>query len=192
MTRERRVGGPEPPYPPWMIDNLVTRLHARAIISHLGVHPGMRVLDVGAGPGRLSIPLARHVGQVGEVVAVEISPKMIQRLERRVGKAGISNIRTVLGAAGTGVDAGRDFDLAILASVLGEIYPAHRDAALAEINVALRAGGILAVIEAKPDPDFQRPETVRTLAERAGFQLKSSRRLWTGFISRFVKADPLA
>ena len=172
-----------------MIDNPVTRLHARAIIKRLEIRPGMRVLDVGTGPGRLAIPLARYVGHSGEVVAVDISPRMIQRLERRADKAGITNIRTVVGGAGTGVDWGGDFDLAILASVLGEIDPARRDAALSEINGALKPGGALAVVEAKPDPDFQRPAAVRAAAEKAGFELKRSQRLWTGFMSQFVKAD---
>lgn len=191
MPRQRRVGGPEPPYPPWVIDNIVTRFHARAILKRLDVRSGMRVLDLGAGPGRLTIPLARLVGRSGEVVAVDISPKMIERLERRASKAGIDNIRTIVGGAGTGVDAGSDFDLAIAASVLGEIDAVHRGAAFAEVNASLKPGAVLAVVEAKPDPDFQRPETVLTLAEKAGFQVEDSQPLWMGFIMRFVRPHNL-
>jgi len=54
-----------------------------------GLRPGMRLLDVAAGSGALSIPAARAGA---EVVATDISPAMVERLETRAREEGLSNL----------------------------------------------------------------------------------------------------
>jgi 2-polyprenyl-3-methyl-5-hydroxy-6-metoxy-1,4-benzoquinol methylase len=49
-----------------------------------------RALDFGCGVGRLTIPLARRAGQV---VAVDVSPAMIERAQRHVHDAGLTNVQ---------------------------------------------------------------------------------------------------
>src|SRR2546423_15573858 len=44
---------------------------AAYLLPHL--RAGMRLLDVGCGPGTLTVDLARRVGSTGEVVGVELS-----------------------------------------------------------------------------------------------------------------------
>jgi len=53
------------------------------------VHDGMTVLEPGPGMGFFTIELARRVGKSGRVVAVEIQPRMIAGLKRRIAKAGL-------------------------------------------------------------------------------------------------------
>lgn len=52
------------------------------------------LVDVGAGAGRYALPLAAHVR---EVVAVEPSAGMLERLEARARTDGVDNVRTVQG-----------------------------------------------------------------------------------------------
>src|SRR6516164_4706360 len=52
------------------------------------VTPGMTVLEPGPGMGFFTLPLARRVGS-GRVIAVDIQPKMLDRLRRRAIKAGL-------------------------------------------------------------------------------------------------------
>ena len=53
------------------------------------IREGMTVLEPGPGMGFFTIPLARLVGLNGRVVAVDVQPKMIRKLKRRVVKAGL-------------------------------------------------------------------------------------------------------
>ena len=56
------------------------------------IEPGDSVLDVGAGSGRYSIPIA---AKAREVTAVEPSPGMGETLQAEAGKRQVSNIRLV-------------------------------------------------------------------------------------------------
>src|SRR5271157_3888147 len=49
----------------------------------------MTVLEPGPGMGYFTLELARLVGSSGRVVAVDVQPKMIDRLKRRSAKAGL-------------------------------------------------------------------------------------------------------
>jgi ubiquinone/menaquinone biosynthesis C-methylase UbiE len=53
------------------------------------VHPGMTVLEPGPGMGFFTLELLRLVGSSGRVVAVDVQPKMIERLKHRAAKAGL-------------------------------------------------------------------------------------------------------
>jgi len=53
------------------------------------VEEGMTVLEPGPGIGFFTIELARMVGARGRVVAVDVQPRMIGGLKRRVAKAGL-------------------------------------------------------------------------------------------------------
>jgi peptidoglycan-N-acetylglucosamine deacetylase len=52
-----------------------------------------RVLEIGAGTGIFTIPIARHCR---EVIAVDISPNMLGLLEKKAAGEGVINIRTIL------------------------------------------------------------------------------------------------
>ena len=51
------------------------------------VREGMRVLEPGPGMGFFTLPLAEMVGPTGRVIAVDIQPKMLDKLEQRVYEA---------------------------------------------------------------------------------------------------------
>lgn len=51
----------------------------------------MTVLEVGPGMGYFSLPLARLVGEKGKVICPDVETRMLDRLERRAAKAGVSD-----------------------------------------------------------------------------------------------------
>lgn len=64
----------------------------RLTLDRLTVTPESRVLDIGAGPGTLAIPLAPRVR---EITAVEPGVGMVAVLQERAAREGISNITCV-------------------------------------------------------------------------------------------------
>src|SRR5215472_14125874 len=146
MSTTRPDPEPFPASMAWLLDNPVSRIQAGRLLRRLPIRPGMRVLDLGCGPGRLTIPIAHRVGEDGEVLAVDLQPAMLSIVERRATGQGLRNVRTLQAAAGDG-DLGADgYDLALLATVLGEVPAGRRAAAIAQLARALRPGGALAVI----------------------------------------------
>ncbi|GAB3269607.1 class I SAM-dependent methyltransferase [Arthrobacter pigmenti] len=65
--------------------------YGQETVRRATVGPGTKFLDVAAGSGALSIPAAR-LG--ADVVAVDISPAMIDRLARRAQAEGLRNLKT--------------------------------------------------------------------------------------------------
>jgi ubiquinone/menaquinone biosynthesis C-methylase UbiE len=65
---------------------------SQARIHAMDIRPDSRVLDIGAGPGTLAIPLSRCVRYV---TAVEPSPGMVACLDENIRDGGIRNISIV-------------------------------------------------------------------------------------------------
>jgi SAM-dependent methyltransferase len=171
FLRQRRHPIPHPPRLTFLFENPLVGAFVGSgrLIERLNVAPGMRVLDAGCGPGRLTIPLARAVGPAGEVVALDGQPEMLEKLGRRLEGEGITNVRPLRAGLGEGTLRGGGFDRAVLAMVLGEVR--DRGEAVHELYAALEPGGVLSVTEIFGDPDYRRPSTVRREVESAGFRL---------------------
>lgn len=160
--------------------------HAEDLATLLDLQPGMKILDAGAGPGRLSLAFARYVGSDGLVVALDCQPAMLTQLRTRADRLGIPNVLPVLGELGADAPLPADtFDRAVLVHVLGEIR--SRQAALHELYRALKPGGMLAVVETLPDPHFLPRRGVRAIAEAVGFTLVRQRGTPLGYTMLFQK-----
>jgi ubiquinone/menaquinone biosynthesis C-methylase UbiE len=187
------------PCPVWLagfFDNTVAQNMSGTsrLIDRAGVETGMRVLDAGCGPGRLTIPLARRVGATGEIVALDVQEGMLARVRRRASKQHLTNVRTLHGALEANAAALRGerdaFDRILLVTVLGEIP--DRAGALRSLHSALKVDGILSITELIVDPDYQSRAQVRRLAEEAGFFLDRSFGSPLAFTMNFQKAPGIS
>lgn len=53
---------------------------------------GMTAMDIGAGPGFFSVPMAGMVGPKGKVIAVDLQAEMLEKLKINAQKQGVENI----------------------------------------------------------------------------------------------------
>jgi ubiquinone/menaquinone biosynthesis C-methylase UbiE len=169
----RRWTVPCPSWLSWLVelDNpFFASTRANNIVAHLDLQAGMRALDAGCGPGRLTIPMAQKVGPAGLVVALDLQAEMLGRVKLKAERADLTNIEFHSAKLGSNELQFGSFDRAVLAAVLGEIP--DRKAALREIFDALKPGGILVIAEVIADPHFQRHATVIGLASPIGFREK--------------------
>lgn len=161
------------PCPVWLAWMLAPSLGGKPLgrgraLDELTLRSGMKVADVGCGPGRLTLPIAKAVGPEGEVVALDLQQKMLDLMMRRIAKAEVKNVRAICAGAGEGKLPKNYFDRAVLSTVLGEIP--DRGRALSEIRDALKPGGYLVVAEVIGDPHYQFKKKVIELAEGAGLR----------------------
>jgi 2-polyprenyl-6-hydroxyphenyl methylase/3-demethylubiquinone-9 3-methyltransferase len=101
--------------------------------------PGERVLDAGAGLGRLALLIAP---QVRALVCLDLSRGALSVLEAQAAAAGIRNVETVQADVCGYGGAPASFDAACCVEVLGHV-PSQREraAALLRIRELLRPGG---------------------------------------------------
>lgn len=108
-----------------------------------GIEPGMRIADIGCGPGKTSKALLELVEPDGEVVGIDISPHRVQYAEEKYGRPGL---RFEHRNAIKPLDDLGEFDF-IWARFLLEY---HRDKAfdmVRNFTSILKPGGILCLID---------------------------------------------
>ena len=109
-----------------------------------GLRPGMRVLDVGCGPGDVSIIAARLVGPTGNVLGVDAAPEMIQLARARASEQGLPAVHFKQAAIGAlALDEPVD-------AVVGRLILMHLPdpaATLRNLRSFVRPGGVIAFSE---------------------------------------------
>jgi ubiquinone/menaquinone biosynthesis C-methylase UbiE len=163
---------PMPEFAANLIDNPLRRRIQppdATAIRH-GIEPGMAVLEVGPGNGTYTVAAARRVGDKGKVVAIDIEPRMIERVKRRVQAEGVTNIEArVADVYDLPFDDGT-FDVVYMIAVIGEIPDPER--AMREFHRVLSPSGTLVFSELFQDPDYPRAKTLIQKTTRAGFWLR--------------------
>ena len=163
------------PMPQWMADLIDNPFRRRiqppgeTAIRH-GIKPGMRVLEVGPGSGTYTLGAANQVGTDGNVVTVDIEPKIINRLTKRLENECISNVDArVANVYALPFDDG-SFDLIFMITVINEIPDIPR--ALSEFHRVLNNSGTLVFSELLLDPDYPLAGTLINKTQESNFRLK--------------------
>ncbi len=137
------------------------------VIGWMDIRKGMTVLELGPGAGTFTVVAARHAGPDGRVYAIDIQPEMIAKVQARVDAMGLSNVTARVASAYELPMPDASVDRLYLVTVLAEIPDKPR--ALAEFRRVLKPGGLLAVGEFLPDPDYPLRRTTKRWCETAGF-----------------------
>ncbi len=145
-------------------ENVAVRAYSKAAFASLEqlcaerglALAGARVLDFGCGTGLLTEAVARTAR---EVVAIDISPAMIEVLRGKIRERGLGNIEAVVGElAELGSEQGLgegSFDLVTCSSVCAflEDYPA----AVSLLAAKLKPGGLFVQWDWELNPEDEEP-----------------------------------
>jgi ubiquinone/menaquinone biosynthesis C-methylase UbiE len=151
------------------------------VIEALGIGPGSRVADIGAGSGLLTVHLARAVKPNGRVVATDIDGAVLDLLQSRLAAAGLAEVveRRVVAAEQPGLEAGA-YDAILLAEV--DHYFTDETAWLKEATRALRPRGRIVISNR-----IHHRQKSMAAAQRAGLKLEAeSTPVPTHFIAVFT------
>ena len=136
------------------------------------VDEGMTVLDVGCGMGFFSLGLAKLVGDKGCVIAADVQPEMLNTLEKRADKEGLSKRvrlhRSELNEVG--VTATVDF---ILAFWMVHEVP-DTDVFFRQICSCLKPKGRVLIAEPKFHVSLKRFQEIMESAQNSGLNVRET------------------
>ncbi len=147
------------------------------------LRPGMRLLDIGCGPGTITTGLARAVAP-GEVVGIDVAPEVIETARAHLAEVGLDNARFETASVYDLPYEDASFDAAHAHQVLQHL--ARPADAAREAYRVLRPGGLLGVrdadyatMQAWPRlPEIDRwLEVYHAVATRNGADADAGRRL---------------
>ncbi len=115
------------------------------LIDRLQLKPGMKIGDVGAGTGRLSVLMVSRVQPGGQVWSVDIQPEMVHYLQARASKLGKHQLIAGLSSASNPNLPEATLDLAIMVDVYHELeYPREF---LQNLMKSIKPGGQIVFVE---------------------------------------------
>ena len=128
---------------------------AERVVKALDLRPGTIVAELGAGYGRLTVLIARIVGDTGRVFSNEVNSDRVQQISRVVESEGLKNVTVVTGQANDGNLPEQCCDAVFMRDVYHHF--ANPEAMNASIMKALKPGGKLAVLDFGPPPGAESP-----------------------------------
>ena len=120
-------------------DEKTRDLHQEAerVMDLLGIKPGLRVADIGAGRGYYTVRLLARLGPDATIYASDVDADHVKELQARLKSKGIDGVKVVLASPNDPNLPPAAIDVAILAHVYHEIenpyefmYRLHRSLAL--------------------------------------------------------------
>lgn len=148
------------------------------LVRELNLKPGDRVADLGCGAGAYAIALAREVGDIGQVYAVDVHRDMLHTLAGTLERQKLMNVEILWAdiEKGIPIDA-YSLDAVVMSNVMFQL--SDIDAALTYVAKILKPEGQLLVVDwtgphagIGPHADHVVPEEkAEELANKHGFRL---------------------
>jgi SAM-dependent methyltransferase len=131
-----------------------------AVLRRHGIDHTSTLVDMGCGTGRLALAAAPHVGRV---IAVDVSPTMLDFLRRQIAQARLTNVECVQAGFLSYEHAGSPVDAVYTRNALHHLPDFWKVRALDRLAQMLRAGGVLRLRDLIFD--FQPGETDAVIAQ---------------------------
>ena len=158
------------------------------MLEQLGLEPGQRVLEIGAGTGYNAALISRLVGPTGTVVTVDIDPDVVVEARAHLAVAGMPGVTVVCADGAAGWPGGAPYDRIVLTVGAWDLAPAWLEqlGAGGRMLLPLSLGGVQRAVAFERAADhlrsvsvkdcgfmrlrgaFAGPETARLLGDRPG------------------------
>lgn len=122
------------------------------LLKALKLKPGMSVVDLGAGSGYLTFPMAKMVSPGGKVLSVDIQPEMLAIIKQKSQRQGVKNVVPVWGTITDPNLKPKSADLILLVDVYHEFD--HPYEMTSKMAAALRPGGRLVLVEYRGEDPY--------------------------------------
>lgn len=120
------------------------------ILSRLTINKSDSVLDVGAGSGFLTIPVAKMVNET--VFALDIDLRMLKVIQAKADNLNIDNIKLLQGNIDNIPLPAKSMDIVLASLILHEVRPLPM--VIMQISGVLKTGGQLLCLEYEKDEKF--------------------------------------
>ena len=166
-----------------------------AILSGIGLKPGLIFADIGCGSGFFALPAARMVGKKGKVFGLDVNPASISALKKQAETEGLKNLCLTSGRAEETIICERCADIVFFGIALHDFQDPSKT--LENARSILKPTGKLVNLDWKKEGiPFGPPSHVRfdekkasRLIENAGFTIESVKD--SGLYHYLITAKPV-
>ncbi len=112
-------------------------------LDRVNLRKGMRVLDLGCGPGFMLEELQSRIGETGSILALDESPVWMEYLQQKIAKSGWRNVQTQQSRIEEARIEPASFNFIFARWVLS--FPPNPEALVKQISSWIKPGGVFAV-----------------------------------------------
>lgn len=140
------------------------------------VRHGMTVLDLGCGPGFFSLQLAHLVGPNGQVIACDVQPEMLRKVESKLRGSGLENRVRMHLCRKDSLGIAEKIDFVFAFYMMHEVSDQPR--LLNELAEILQPSGQILIVEPPLHVSRRAFTQLLGMADAAGWQVLPGPKLW--------------
>lgn len=164
---------------------------AERVMDRLGIKPGQRVADIGAGLGYYTVRIARRLGSGATIYATDVKVEYLDKLRARLARERIDGVRVILGLPRDPRLPAKSVDVALLSHMYHEIENPYEF--LYNLQPALAPGARVGIIDTEEPTERHGtpPALLRCELAAVGYQEVEFGRLAPadGYLAVFVPPE---
>ena len=142
------------------------------------VKEGMKVLDVGCGPGYFSIEMAMMVGNSGKVIAADLQEGMLQKVKAKIQNTILEKIITLVKCNKDKINVTEEVDFILCFYMVHEVPDKERF--FRELKDILNKEGSILIVEPSFHVTQQDFDATVKIINSLGFKTKQWKKLFLG------------